>query len=153
MLTIQGPYHTYNFAVARVRLNGASLAAAENVRVFFRVFTTLTNDTDYHPTTTYPSNPVSATDNNPGSPQLGVGGATLPFFATGNYDNDSPNDVGGWGMEQDYSTPDDVTTGANNQTITIPKGKNAVWAYFGCYLGSCISELKADIRKLSRTGP
>jgi len=128
-------YNSYNFAVARVRLNGASLAAAENVRVFFRVFTTLTNDTDYDPTTTYPSNPVSATDNNPGSPQLGVGGATLPFFATGNYDNDASLNPGMEpGMQQDYSTPNTGTAGVNNQTITIPEGKNAVWAYFGCYL-------------------
>jgi len=61
---------------------------------------------------------------------------TIPFFATGNYDDDSAqydvtNPVG---IQQDYTTPDDVTSGANNQTIKIPAGKNAVWAYFGVYL-------------------
>jgi len=50
-------YPVYNFAVARVRLNGVS-GTSVNTRVFFRAFTTASNDTDYDPTSTYISNPV-----------------------------------------------------------------------------------------------
>ena len=43
------PYMNYNFALARVRLQGSSGMAGEasDVRVFFRIFTTQTFDTDY----------------------------------------------------------------------------------------------------------
>ena len=44
-----GPNKNYNFAVARVRLKGSSgaTAAAKDVKVFFRLFTTQTFDTDF----------------------------------------------------------------------------------------------------------
>jgi hypothetical protein len=47
--------NNYNFAIARVRLRGSSGAtgAAENVRVFFRVFGTQSGDTDFDPNGTY----------------------------------------------------------------------------------------------------
>ncbi len=84
------PFTNYNFAVARVRLNGTpNTATPKNVRVFFRLFTTQSNDTDYQPSTTYLSNPVSSTDSNPGSPSLGTSNTTIPFFATGNYQANS----------------------------------------------------------------
>ena len=55
--------NNYNFAIARVRLRGTSGAsgAADKVRVFFRVFGTQSNDTDFDPNGTYfprPTRPV-----------------------------------------------------------------------------------------------
>ena len=43
----------YNFAIARVCLSGGVGAIANNVNVFFRLFLTASNDTDYQPSTTY----------------------------------------------------------------------------------------------------
>ncbi|MEI9996933.1 MAG: hypothetical protein WDM91_20230 [Rhizomicrobium sp.] len=121
----------YNFAVARVRLQGSSGPAdpAPNVKVFFRMFTTQTFDTDFinataavssaDPNVTYPpggsnpSSPLPGTDGNGA-----INGCSLPFFATANF-SDSPTDY--------------AATGANNQTITIPNGQNA-WAFYGCFL-------------------
>jgi len=124
----------YSYAIARVRLKGASgtAAGAKNVKVFFRVFTTQTFDTDFinsatvvtsaDPNVTFLSNGSDLL--NPLSPVPGtdgggaVNGCSLPFFATGNFDN-SPSD---------YNTP-----GANNQNIAIPAGDYA-WAFYGCFL-------------------
>ena len=126
----------YNFAIARVRLKGSSgaSAAASNVKVFFRVFTTQTFDTDFinsasevtsaDPNVTYPPS-----GNNPLSPLPGtdgnnnINGCSLPFFATANYD-DNPIDY--------------VPGGVNNQTIEIPSqipsGQGYAWAFYGCFL-------------------
>jgi len=113
----------YNFAVARVRLNGTPNASStKNVRVFFRVFTTETSDTDYITDWTYPSNPPGGL---PSSPVLGTGDppVTIPFFATGNYEGNSDHAV-----NVDYSA-----NSVNNQPIKIvPSGQT--WAYYGCYL-------------------
>ena len=118
-----GANKNYNFAIARVRLNGSSgpSAAAQNVKVFFRMFTTQTFDTDFinsvatsaDPQVTYPSQ-GSLTDPTfpmPGTNNTGtVNGCSLPFFATANY-NDNPTD---------YNTTGPNNT--NNQTIEIPHG-------------------------------
>lgn len=111
-------YNNYNFAIARVRLRGASgsAGAAQNVRVFFRMWTTQTPDTDYLTATTYPSNPDTA--GLPGSPQVGADHITLPFFATGNLGGNSDYDTGA----------------VNNRDITIPSGADSIWAYYGCFL-------------------
>lgn len=129
------PFQNYNFALARVRLRGSSGTAGEapNVRVFFRVFTTQTFDTNYvnttaalsaaNPNVTYPSLPT-ASPNAPTSPLPGtdgsgnINGCSLPFFAAA-----------------DQS--DLASGGVNNQTIEIPSvppGRDTVWAYFGCFL-------------------
>ena len=126
-----GTNNNYNFAIARVRLKGSS-GTASNVKVFFRLFTTQTFDTDFinstsavtsaDPNVTYPS---SGSSNNPQSPLPGtdgsgnVNGCSLPFFATANY-NDSPSDY--------------ATGGANNQPISIPSGQDYAWAFYGCFL-------------------
>ncbi len=129
-----GSNFNYSFAIARVRLKGSSgLAnAASDVKVFFRVLTTQTFDTDFinstsawtsaDPQVTYPSaGPLL----NPTSPQQGTdkngnaNGCSLPFFATANYD-DSPTDY--------------ATNGANNHTIEIPSGQDYAWAFYGCFL-------------------
>lgn len=117
------PHNNYNFALARVRLNGLSGAAAQtdDVRVFFRVWGTQTADTDYQPTTTYLSHLDAA--GLPDYPELPAGAHTIPFFATGN----SPNLA-------DPSNPEYGTNGVNNKSLVIPAGSNSMWAYYGCFL-------------------
>jgi hypothetical protein len=117
---LPGTANSYSFAIARVRLRGigtaSSPATAQNVRVFFRLFGTQTNDTTYDPTGTYASQPDAA--GHPGTPLVGTGNSTIPFFATGNP-----------GAETDYQTK-----GVNNQTLVIPNGQNTLYAYYGCFL-------------------
>jgi hypothetical protein len=109
--------NNYNFAIARVRLRGSPGPAGEasNVRVFFRVFASQSPDTDFNPTTTYPSQP------NPKSPLPGADQTTLPFFATGTLDTQTDYQPGG----------------QNIHTLTIPAnppGQEDLWWYFGCFL-------------------
>jgi hypothetical protein len=111
-----GPYMNYNFAVARVRLAGAAGATADNVSVFFRLFLTASNDTDYQPATTYATGPQGSVAITPTVADL-TDPSTIPFFATGNY---QAND--------DY-----VPGGINNQSLKVT-GNDGLWAYFGCYL-------------------
>jgi hypothetical protein len=114
-------FANYNFAVARVRVNGAPGAASgANVRVLFRLFATMTGDTDFSPLT-YPSTKDS--QNQPLSPQTGVGDVTIPFFATGNYQSNSD-----FAANHDYSA-----NSINNQPVTIG-AKGETYAYYGCYL-------------------
>jgi hypothetical protein len=116
-------YNNYNFAIARVRLNGLSGAPAQtdNVRVFFRVWGTQTADTDYQPTTTYLSHNDGA--GLPDYPEMPAGAHTIPFFATGN----SPNLA-------DPNNAEYGTTGVNNKSLVIPAGSSSMWAYYGCFL-------------------
>jgi hypothetical protein len=84
------------------------------VKVFFRLFLTQTNDTDYQ-TSTYPSR---YSGGQPASPVVGMHHVTIPFFASGNYSSNP--------KEADY--PD----GPNTQDIAShPDG---TWTYFGCFL-------------------
>jgi hypothetical protein len=110
-------FANYNFAVARVRLRGTAgpAGAAQNARVFFRLWSSQTADTDYQPSSTY----LSTLDANglPAAPLVGAGHNTLPFFATGNL-----------GGNTDYNAG-----GVNNRTIQIASG-DQTWAYFGCFL-------------------
>lgn len=107
----------YSFAVARVRLFGTagSAGTASNVRVFFRLWVSQTADTDYQPSTTYAF--VADAAGLPGTPVPGTGHTTLPFFATGN-----------------SGAADYVANGVNNRTLTIPNGRDSLWAYYGCVL-------------------
>jgi hypothetical protein len=126
-----GPNINYNFAIARVRLKGtAASLPASNVRVYFRVFTTQTFDTDFinsttdvtmaDPNVTYPMTGTSPPLPAPGTDGTGnINGCSLPFFATANFDNDPI----------DYDTG-----GPNNQTITLPSGEDYTWGFFGCFL-------------------
>ncbi|HEX6896271.1 MAG TPA: hypothetical protein VF146_13425, partial [Bryobacteraceae bacterium] len=116
-------FSNYNFAIARVRLNGTpNTSSVKNVRVFFRLFVTETGDTDYRTDWTYPSTFDGAF---PRSPLIGVGNppVTIPFFATGNYEGNSDHPI-----NVDYSA-----NSSNNQPIQIGASGKA-WAYFGCYL-------------------
>lgn len=114
--TVSGK-NNYNFAVARVRLKGTSgmTTVPQKVNVFFRLFVSQSPDTDYQPSTTYLSAPD--TSNLPGSPQVGAGDTTIPFFATGNLTTNT-----------DYSTG-----GANTQNVEITSGDTA-WYFFGCFI-------------------
>ena len=109
--------NNYNFAVARVRLKGTSGGSAtpQPVKVFFRIFASNSPDTDYQPNTTYLSNPDTV--GLPGSPKIGAGNTTIPFFATGNLNNNT-----------DYTA-----TGINNKSVEITSGDTA-WYYFGCFI-------------------
>jgi hypothetical protein len=111
-------YNNYNFALARVRLRGTAGAAgaAKNVRVFFRLWSTETADTDYQTDSTYPSTPDAA--GQPGSPLVGTDHHTLPFFVTGNLSSNTDYGPGG----------------ANTRDIQIPTGKDNIWVYYGCFL-------------------
>jgi hypothetical protein len=120
----------YNFAIARVRLQDAALASADNVRVFFRLFVAPSFDTDFQPATTYKSTlGTSGADNGKPIFPLASGDGitdpsgqavkTIPFFAT---------DAAG---THDY---DSSVANANIRNIVIPAGHNKTWAYFGCYL-------------------
>jgi hypothetical protein len=116
------PFANYNFAVARVRLDGTpNSSSGANVRVLFRLFASQTGDTDFQPTTY----PAKTTDNQgqPLAPALGVGDVTIPFFATGNYENNSD-----FPANTDYSG-----NTINNQPVAIGSSGQA-WAYYGCYL-------------------
>jgi hypothetical protein len=109
-------YVNYNFAIARVRLMGTSGATTnpKTVRVFFRLFLTQSNDTDFQPTTTYLSTLDSSTGL-PREPLPAPDGSTQPFFATGTANGDY------------------VTTNTNNFALTVgPSGDTS--AYFGCHL-------------------
>ncbi|MGD0960476.1 MAG: hypothetical protein ABSB19_11785 [Methylomonas sp.] len=110
--------NNYNFAIARVRLQGSSGVSgeAENVRVFFRLFTTLSNDTDFDSSGAYLSNPDAA--GQPGSPLVGASNTTIPMFATNNLPSNTDYDPGG----------------PNIQTIVIPNNQDGVYHYYGCFL-------------------
>jgi hypothetical protein len=112
----------YHFAIARVRLRGPPGAAGEakNVKVFFRLWSTQTVDTDYQPDT-YPSH----TDIGSGLPDWPLPASdsrTFPCFATGNKPNLS-----------DPHNPEYGAIGVNNKTIIINSG-DSTWTYFGCFL-------------------
>ncbi|MEO8561339.1 MAG: hypothetical protein ABI601_04640 [bacterium] len=117
-----GIFKNYNFAIARVRLRGSAGPAgqAQNVKVFFRMWSTQTADTGFDPNSTYLSHVDSG---HPHWPLPAPDSHTIPFFATGN----SPN-LG------DPANPEYGTNGVNNQTITIANGQDDAWAYFGCFL-------------------
>ena len=109
--TVAG-FPNYNFAIARVRIRGN--VPATDVRVFFRLFATQTNDTDYSPETTYLSSPdVSGL---PDRPLPGTGGTSFPFFASS---GGAATDYPGWNEQ-----PSIAGDGSELET----------WTYFGCYL-------------------
>ena len=108
--------NNYSFAIARVRLSGSPNAQAANVRVFFRLWGTQSNDTDYEPNTTYSFTADSA--GLPGFPKVGTGNTTFPLFATNNF-----------ATQTDY-----VSGGVNNRTLIIPGSQDSFWAYYGCFL-------------------
>ena len=120
----------FNFAVARVRLQDAALASADNVRGFFRLWVAVSCDADFQPSTTYKST-LGTSGADAGKPVFPLPSGTglmdpsgqtiqtIPFFAT---------DANG---THDYDT---TVANANIRTIQVPSGRDKVWAYFGCFL-------------------
>jgi hypothetical protein len=106
-----GTVPNYNFAVARVRLRNTVADTAPNVRVFFRLFTTLSNDTDYDPVVTYPSTLDAA--NLPARPVAGLLATTFPMTASASVASDYP--------------------GPNQRNVSVSAGGES-YAFFGCYL-------------------
>jgi Pro-kumamolisin, activation domain len=126
-----GGQQNFNFAIARVRLQGPDTsAAAGNVRVFFRLFVAQSCDTDFQPSTTYKSQ-LGTSGADAGKPVFPLASGTgitdpagnslqtVPFFAS---------DANG---THDY---DGTVPNANIRTISIPAGRDKVWTYFGCFL-------------------
>jgi hypothetical protein len=122
----------YNFAIARVRLNGA-MASASNVRVFFRLWVAQSCDTDFNPGTTYPSTlgtnaaspdfnlpifPLASATNLPPDPS-GQTLQTVPYFATGS---------------SGVSDYDSTKSNNNIQSLAVPGGQRDLWAFYGCFL-------------------
>jgi hypothetical protein len=133
---LNGGQQNYNFALARVRLQGAGGTTAPNVRVFFRLWVAVSCDTDFQPSTTYFSN-LGTTGPDTGFPIFPVASAggltdpsgqtlqTIPFFATNS------------GGSNDYNSayvPPSPDESNNIQTITIPAGQDGLFTYFGCFL-------------------
>ena len=107
-------FKNYNFALARVRLRGLPGDVANDVKVFFRLWSTQTADTDFQPSTTYLSTQVGG---RPATPLVGSGNRSIPFFASSN---------GGAGT--DYAPG-----GPNRRNVALDIG-DTKWAYFGCFL-------------------
>jgi hypothetical protein len=104
----------YYFAIAKVRLRPGG-ATSPTVRVFFRLFATQTNDTDFAPESTYlSSNDMSGF---PNVPLRGSDNTTFPMFATSN---------------------GSAEFGPNQQPLPVPSTGES-WTYFGCYLNFDIS--------------
>ncbi|HEY9605199.1 MAG TPA: tyrosinase family protein [Allocoleopsis sp.] len=107
-----------NYAVAKVRYRANSVPAT-NVKVFFRMFSTMVSALDYNTNTNYRR---AGTGDN-AIPLLGLIGnevASIPFFAEPRIDS----------ANQDMSTQPDPT---NQHTINAAPGQEVV-AYFGCWL-------------------
>jgi len=109
----------FNFAIAKVRYRGRTLDA-ENVRVFFRMFTTAATGLDYRVGSTYRT--TTNTNSEP-IPLLGIRGGevvTIPFFAEQRV-NTAINSMN---EQRDIN---------NLQTINATGGTDTT-VFFGCWL-------------------
>jgi len=111
-------HRNYNFALARVRLGGNG-EVADAVKVFFRMWSTQTADTDFQPTTTYLSH---QTGGKPQWPLPATDSHSFPFFATGN----APDLA-------DPANAEYGTNGVNNRRVSVSSGDQG-FAYFGVFL-------------------
>ena len=130
----------YNFAIARVRLQGTEGTAgeAQNVKVFFRVWGTQTADTDWNPNETY----LHAFDSNGNiiGPAAPADNHTIPFFATNNL------------VLTDLNNAEFGPSGVNNKTIEILQG-DSQWTYFGCFLDVYNTSLLVNGVAINKTHP
>ncbi|KAH9216199.1 hypothetical protein DL95DRAFT_498532 [Leptodontidium sp. 2 PMI_412] len=110
-------YANFNFAIARVRLQGTPGTPANDVRVFFRLWNTNSADTQFDEST-YPSHKDASQQ--PIFPLPAADLHTIPFFATKN--NPDPND------------PNNAEYGPNGVGVNTHNMDGSVWKYFGCYL-------------------
>ena len=113
-----GGVRVFNFVVARVRYIG-NVLSANDVKVFFRLFTTAATGLDYNMSSTYRRTP-SLTD--PIS-LLGVQGGyvvTIPCYGRGRVDSS-------------VDSLDKQVDDLNEQNLT-PAGNKEFHAYYGCWL-------------------
>ena len=119
LASIEDGQPVYNFAVARVRYRGQSLPA-NDVRVFFRMFTTAATNLSFDPNATYRRHSVAGKI----VPLLGNRGAdvaSIPFFAVPRIDTTVSS------MEaQAVDTP--------NRKTLAPTGGGESDTYFGAWL-------------------
>jgi hypothetical protein len=118
LLESRGGRRVFNFAIAQVRYRGRTLNA-DDVRVFFRMFTTVATGLDFN-RDTYRTEPNI--DGDP-IPVLGLQGgqiATIPFVA-------EPR------VNTATQSMTDQRDPANRQTINATGGAETT-AYFGCWL-------------------
>jgi phospholipase C len=113
-----GAPNIYNFAIARVTLQGLT-QPAKNVQVFFRLFPAPSAGTYYYPTTFYPY--ATDSETNQRLPTIGFTGsevASIPFFAA------SRSDVAQAGLDL-----------PNWQATIQPLASGEpVYTYFACYI-------------------
>jgi hypothetical protein len=122
----------YNFALARVRLQGDG---AMNVRTFFRLFISSSPDTDYDSATTFRSATETDASGNPIAgtliPLLGSQtsdmSSTIPFFAAPRIDATAVD------MTR-QSDPANVQQVPSPLIAMQPPPGALVYAYFGCWL-------------------
>jgi len=109
----------FNFAIAKVSYRGRTLDA-EDVRVFFRMFTTATTGLDYRQGSTYRR--ISNTNGEP-TPLLGIRGGelvTIPFFAEQR-------------VNTALSSMNEQRDLTNTRTINATGGGETI-EFFGCWL-------------------
>ena len=135
-----GTERVYNYAIAKVRYKAASQPATQ-VKVFFRLFSTLVSALDYNTNTNYRRNPTTGADLN-AIPLLGTipvaGGteiASIPFFAEARH--------------ADMTTQPDST---NRHDIVAGGATEQVW-YFGCWLDLNQTDLLFPLNPGLATGP
>jgi hypothetical protein len=130
----------FNFAIAQVRYRGRSLPA-DNVRVFFRLFTTAATGMNYGPDTyARRINP----DGEP-IPVLGLRGGeivNIPFFAQARVDTSFQR------MDEQRDT-----NNRRNIRATTVGGDTEVTAYFGCWLDFNQTALRFPIYPGNAIGP
>lgn len=114
LATMVGGQPIYNFAVARVRFRAPMGINADDVRVFFRTFTTASTGFVYNA----PAYPRTGDGTN-AAPLLGLSGGeilSIPFYAEARQ-NDMRNQVD-----------------ASNRKQLVGQGAQEVSVYFGCWL-------------------
>jgi hypothetical protein len=115
----RGGQRVFNFAIAKVRFRGRALNAAD-VRVFFRMFMSVSPSVEFNSGTTYRS--VTNTSGHP-IPVLGLSSGdihTIPFFAEARVNTA----IAGMNQQQDVN---------NTRTINNAAGAET-YAFFGCWL-------------------
>lgn len=118
-------YNNYNFAIARVRLDGSSGDTATGVKVFFRLWTANTPDAWFDTTNIYTTTTVGTLD----YPIPAPNDYTFPVFGTL---NPVVTNAGNSEFGTNGATPP-VATGLNIRDLTVPP-KGRLWAYYGCFL-------------------
>lgn len=120
----RGGHRVYNYAIAKVRYKAPAGVDAQNVRVFFRVFSTMTSALDYDHVSGPTGNYRRAGSGTAAAPLLGIQGheiASIPFFA-------------GPRVDTAASSMTTQTDAAANTRTMGGAGATEQVAYFGCWL-------------------